>query len=79
MKYENDIKTIEKKDDFLKNKYEEHLKLGKIIHNTYSLHKTNYFNVKNMYLLMVIYYNNEDIYNNVVLKYINNSKDINFE
>ena len=75
-KYKNDIDNIEKeKNDYNKNKYLEHIKLGETIFNTYSLHKGNYFNVKNMYNLMRIYYNNNEIYNNVVLKSINNSKN----
>ena len=75
-KYKNDIENIEKeKNDFSKNKYVDHIKLGEIIFNTYLIHKGNYFNVKNLYNLMKIYYNNNEIYNSVVLNFINNSKN----
>ena len=70
--YQKSLENIEKsKDDFIVNIYENQIKLGETIYNTFKLHKANYFNVKNMYNLMINYYNNEEIYNNIVLKIIN--------
>ena len=74
-KCEDDISNIEKiKDDFLINKYKAHIILGTTIYNTFKIHSGNILNAKNMYNLMFIYYNNNDIYNNIVLTTMNKWK-----
>jgi len=56
--------------------YENQIKLGEIIFNTYSECKFNYFNLRNMYNLMSNYYRNTYIYENIVLKYLNNNNNL---
>ena len=74
-KCDEDISKIEYiKDDFLINKYKAHIILGKTIYNAYKMHGGNILNAKNMYNLMYIYYNNNNIYNNIVLETMDNWK-----
>ena len=60
------------KNDLLINKYKAHIKLGEIIYNNYKNNNGNILKVKNMHNLLYIYYNDNDIYNNIVLKIIDN-------
>ena len=74
--YNNNINNISKElKDFKLNNYINQIKFGETIYNTYNLHKSNYYNIINMYNLMRFYYNNKEIYDKIVLKEINKSND----
>ena len=70
------ISKVEKqKDDFIINKNKAQIILGETIYNNYNTEKGNILYTKNMYNLMYIYYNNNQIFEKIILKTINNWKN----
>ena len=75
IEYKNEIEKRQKEIEKIKDNYENQIKLGEIIFNTYKECKFNYFNAKNIYNLMTSYYKNKKIYENIIIKYIYNKND----
>ena len=74
--YEDKIKKLEKKfETDLNNKIKYQIEFVEIILNTYQACKSNYYYKMNLYNLMIYFYNDKDIYEKVILKEINNSKN----
>ena len=75
IEYKNEIEKRQKEIEKIKDNYENQIKIGKIIFNSYKECKFNYFNAKNMYNLITNYYKNKNIYENIIIKYLNNRND----
>ena len=73
--YKNITQNLENDINILQNKIKYQILFLEIILNTYEINKSNYYYKINFYNLMVYFYNDKNIFDNIILKEINNSEN----